>query len=214
VRAFLFACSCWLLTFAAPALAADCGDKAGPGGGDVPCSCGDTLVTKTRLTPDDPVVFVGGGDTGCPANGLLIETDRVRLDCDGLTINGNGTGAGGIGVRVVASQVGIQRCSLQNFAYGVLASDGTRLKLSRSQLFQNRFGVALMCDRSSLSGNIVSNNEITGIYVDVGIERVSVRKNSLSNADGLDIDNAGDAGANRFKGNRCDSSQGPDVDCP
>jgi parallel beta-helix repeat protein len=214
MRFFLLATSLWLVIAADPAAAADCGDKAGPGRSDVPCSCGDSLVTSTRLTVEDPVVFTGGGDTGCPGNGLFIATDGVRLDCDGRLLNGNGAGGVGIGIRVVASRVSIQRCSVQNFSYGVLASDGTRLKLSRSQLLQNRFGVALMCDQSSLSGNIVSNNEVAGIYLDVGYQRISVRKNALSNNEVLDIDNAGAAGANRFKGNTCDSSQGPDVDCP
>lgn len=102
----------------------------------------------------------------------------------------------------------------QNFTYGVFASDGTRLRLSRSQLLGNNFGVALQSDESSVSGNIVSNNEVAGIYLDVGYQRISVRKNALSNSELLDIDNAGAAGANRFTGNTCDSSQGPDVDCP
>jgi parallel beta-helix repeat protein len=210
----LLASSLWLVMAAGPAAAADCGDRAGPGRSDVPCSCGDTLVTSTRLTVEDPVVFTGGGDTGCPGSGLFIDTDRVRLDCDGLALNGNGVGGGGIGIRVTASRVSIQRCSAQNFSYGVLASDGTRLRLSRSQLLGNNFGVALQDDESSVSGNIVSLNEITGIYVDAGTQGNSIRKNSLDGNGGVDIDNAGAAGANRFKGNVCDSSQGPDVDCP
>lgn len=214
MRFFLLASSLWLVIAADPAAAADCGDRAGPGRSDVPCSCGDSLVTSTRLTVEDPVVFAGGGDTGCPGTGLFIDTDRVRLDCDELTLNGDGVGAGGFGVRVTASQVSIQRCSLQNFTYGVFASDGTRLRLSRSQLLGNNFGVALQSDESSVSGNVVSLNGVTGIYLDTNTQRVSIRKNSLDTNGDFDIDNAAAARANRFKGNTCDSSQGPDVDCP
>jgi parallel beta-helix repeat protein len=214
VRALLLASSFWLASAAVPSAAADCGDKAGPGRSDVPCSCGDTLVTSTRLTVDDPVVFTGGGDTACSGSGLFLFADKVRLDCDDLTLIGNGVGAGGIGLRVTASRVSIQSCSVQNFSYGVLASDGSRLQLSRSQLTGNNFGVALQSDESSLSGNIVSLNEITGIYVDVGTQRNSIRKNSLNTNGDLDIDNASATGANRFKGNTCQSSDGPDVDCP
>jgi parallel beta-helix repeat protein len=210
----LLVSSFWVVTAAVPAAAADCGDKAGPGRSDVPCSCGDTLVTSTRLTVEDPVVFTGGGDAGCPVSGLFIHTDRVRLDCDDLTLNGNGVGVGGFGIRVTASRVSIQSCSIQNFSYGVLASDGTRLRLSRSYLLGNNFGVALQNDESSLTGNIASLNEITGIYVDAGTQRNSVRNNSLDNNGSVDIENAAAARANRFKGNTCQSSEGPDVDCP
>lgn len=46
----------FLLAAGAPGVAgaAECGDSAGPGGTDVPCSCGDRVITDTTLDATDP----------------------------------------------------------------------------------------------------------------------------------------------------------------
>ena len=47
-----------------------CGDNVG--GRDVPCACGDTVVSDVTLG-DDPVV-----DAVCPADGLIVRAPSSR----------------------------------------------------------------------------------------------------------------------------------------
>src|SRR5262245_23498064 len=64
-----------------------CGDTAGPGGGDVPCACGDTVATDTILS-NDPIATMS-----CSGPGLVL-ADGVELDLNGLAVTGGGSGNG------------------------------------------------------------------------------------------------------------------------
>lgn len=72
-----------------------CGDNAG--GVRVPCACGDTVTSDTRLQPSDPVV-----NERCPLDGLMVAppmlADSITIDLNGLTISG---APYGIGIRVL-----------------------------------------------------------------------------------------------------------------
>lgn len=67
-----------------------CGDNVN--GRDVPCACGDTVVSDVVLT-GDPVTH-----TICPGDGLIIRAGSaargVTIDVGGRTIRGTGEGAG------------------------------------------------------------------------------------------------------------------------
>src|SRR5262249_30165081 len=67
-----------------------CGDNVG--GLDIPCSCGDTLVSNVVLG-NDPIVT-----ETCTADGLIVKaTDAshgVTIDLAGKTLRGNGHGTG------------------------------------------------------------------------------------------------------------------------
>lgn len=73
----------------------ECGGTAGPSGEDVPCDCGDTVVTDTRLVRNpsasnhDPVC-----STTCEGDGLEIGGPGLFLAFDEFAITGNGTGTG------------------------------------------------------------------------------------------------------------------------
>lgn len=73
-----------------PAAAAFCGDDVN--GSDVPCACGDIVVSNLTLG-DDPIATAT-----CPSDGLLIDahrkTDGVVIDLHGLTLRGSGRGVG------------------------------------------------------------------------------------------------------------------------
>jgi hypothetical protein len=73
------------------AVSADCGDDVG--GHRVACSCGDSVVSDTRLLPSDPVV-----GQRCPLDGLILAAssaaEEIRLDLGGLAIVGAGAGTG------------------------------------------------------------------------------------------------------------------------
>jgi len=67
-----------------------CGDDVG--GQDIPCACGDTVVSDVRLT-NDPVTR-----DACPADGLIVRAidsmHAVTIDLAGKTLHGSGRGVG------------------------------------------------------------------------------------------------------------------------
>src|SRR3989338_5982817 len=63
--------------------AGECGDTT-HNGGDVPCSCGDTVTTDTVLDSGTDLVV----STVCTCNGLDV-ADGVELDLGGNTITGS-----------------------------------------------------------------------------------------------------------------------------
>src|SRR5262245_16693351 len=77
-----------------PALARLCGDDVD--GQDIPCACGDVLVSSVVLR-DDPIV---SGDP-CPQDGLVVRAPDARrglvVDLHGSVLRGVG---GGVGIRI------------------------------------------------------------------------------------------------------------------
>jgi len=75
---------------AGPAAARFCGDDVG--GHDVPCACGDTVVSSVVLN-DDPI-----SGTPCPNDGLIVRApqtvDTVEIDLNGRSLRGSGKGSG------------------------------------------------------------------------------------------------------------------------
>jgi hypothetical protein len=73
------------------ATAGNCGDDVN--GQRVPCSCGDTVISDTRLVKTDPVV----GER-CPDDGLTLRAaapvESLTLDLAGLQLTGQGSGIG------------------------------------------------------------------------------------------------------------------------
>ncbi len=105
-----------------------CGDNVQ--GQDVPCACGDTVVSNVVLS-DDPVT-----STICPANGLIVRAGDVAgitIDLRGKTLRGSGKGAGvwvlygGTGgARVVSTG---QAAHLEGFRDGVVAQGDSSLAM-------------------------------------------------------------------------------------
>lgn len=88
-----------LLALALPVAAAPCGDDVD--GRDVPCACGDVVVSDVVLG-DDPVTRVA-----CRGDGLRLQTppggSGLRVDLAGAHLRG---GSRGIGLRVLAGGAG------------------------------------------------------------------------------------------------------------
>lgn len=84
-----------------PAAAKLCGDSVD--GQDVPCACGDVVVSNLEVT-DDPVAA-----TVCPDDGLIVRAPDARrgllIDLRGATLRGKGR-SGGSGIRVIAGGPG------------------------------------------------------------------------------------------------------------
>ncbi len=104
-----------------------CGDAV-PGLGDVPCACGDTVVSDVVLS-NDPVT-----STVCPSDGLIVRAGGaagITIDLSGKTLRGSGQGAGlwvlsgGAGGASVVSSG--QPARLEGFRDGVVAQGGDSL---------------------------------------------------------------------------------------
>ncbi len=140
-----------LLALQAPAWAADCGDKTGPGGTNVVCNCGDTVTTTTKLVTNsldpnfDPVISTGAGDV-CAGNGLQIGASNVFLSLKGGTIRGNGVGRG-IRFLNAPTNVTVENGTIIGFGGGVTHDDVngvSNAKIQKLRLLQNAFGVNLI----------------------------------------------------------------------
>ena len=118
------------LVLAAPRVDAKlCGDNVG--GRDVPCACGDTVVSDLALT-DDPVL-----DAVCPADGLIVRATGspvgVTIDLRGKTLRGSGDGAGiwvvagGSGGARVVSSGGV--ATVEGFRDGILGHGPDTIRL-------------------------------------------------------------------------------------
>ena len=149
---------------AAPAPAADCGDTAGPGGTDVPCGCGDTVMTDTRLGKRDPVVSKRLDDF-CPEIGLEVAAG-VDLDLGGRHIRGSlavdqvcGIAIRGDGVTVRNGKISRfgDRFSFGPFSFGVCQLEGfngaTIVDLEFSEV---PFGILV----AGGTGHLVSRNRV------------------------------------------------------
>jgi parallel beta helix pectate lyase-like protein len=105
------------------AAAKPCGDDVG--GQDVPCACGDTVVSSVVLA-DDPVTAAA-----CDGDGLVVRasqsTAQITIDLHGKALRGSGHGAGlllvhgGPGGALVTSSTGT--ATIEGFHDGVV-SDG------------------------------------------------------------------------------------------
>ena len=114
--------------WAAPVAAKLCGDSVD--GHDVPCACGDVVVSSVTLT-DDPVVKGGA----CPHDGLVVRAPdsprALTIDLHGATLRGSGSG---VGLRVVAGGPGGARVissagvgTIAGFLDGIVARGGDAL---------------------------------------------------------------------------------------
>lgn len=119
----------WILVFliagamaSGPASAGLCGDQVD--GADVPCACGDIVVSDVVLGDDDPVT----GDV-CRGDGLILRAaglQAITVDLAGRALRGDGTGhgivvifGGDLGARVISSG---GRASITGFDSGVVSA--------------------------------------------------------------------------------------------
>jgi hypothetical protein len=133
-----------------------CGDDVN--GEDVPCDCGDTVVSDVSLD-DDPVV-----SASCPSDGLIVRVsevaDSVDVDLRGHTLRGGGRGVGvwilhgGAGGARVVSTSG--PATIQGFRDGLVAGSSALALLDGVVVRDSgRDGVRLL----GVDGGTVRNTE-------------------------------------------------------
>jgi hypothetical protein len=171
-----------LVLAAGPARAA-CGDDVD--GARVPCRCGDTVVSSTRLEPGDPVV-----QERCSSDGLRIRAagnEPLVLDLAGLTILGRGRG---VGIRVISGAAGGVSIlgagegghgGVVGFGQGLSARGQRTLRQVRNVAFEGntRDGVALRGAGTELRGIVSRRNGRDGV-------RVGGRSPKLSGVEAID----------------------------
>jgi len=132
------------LALAAPALAGGrCGDN-------VPCDCGDVLVSSRTLDDADPIT-----SRVCPATGLVIDVPPGReatLTLGGRNLHGAGRGFGiqvvGGGARVSIVGPG----AVQGFGTGILATRGGIARVANVTVVQNTGdGISIVGDGYAVS---------------------------------------------------------------
>jgi copper-binding protein NosD len=163
------------LALTGTAWAANCGDTAGPGGTNVPCSCGDTVITNTTLispavdpVKGDPVVSTNDTDV-CTGDGLIMNTAKVNLSLGGNAIRGSGVG---VGVRIVGVniKVTIRSGIIRGFDTGLASDTGSSIKnslISNVTATENLgSGIILEGSDNELNTNAALANGDTAIQVE------------------------------------------------
>lgn len=147
-----------------PVRAAECGDLAGSGGTRVACSCGDDVVTDTRLAPDDGVV-----SERCADVGLVIARDGITLDCDGLRLWGSERAVNGAGVVISTNDAVVQRCEVVGFENGIRTSpEVSGSRILRNTVFDNFFAGIHLFSRThdnQVLDNVAKHNGEVGIQI-------------------------------------------------
>ena len=144
----IFAVTLLVLSAGGVARAGNCGDAVN--GQRVPCACGDTVVSDTRLVKTDPVVT-----QRCPDDGLTVraagQVESLTLDLAGLQLTGQG---GGVGIHV-----------LDGGSAGAILIGGNDGRPGQVAAF--RVGVSARGSRAILAAEnlIVVGNETDGIQV-------------------------------------------------
>lgn len=115
--------------WAVPVAAKLCGDDVD--GHDVPCACGDVVVSSVALG-DDPILH-----GACPHDGLIVRapdaTQTLVIDLRGQTLRGTGAG---VGIRLLAGGPGGARvvstggsATIVGFEDGIVARGGDAIAL-------------------------------------------------------------------------------------
>ena len=148
-----------LTSWAAPALAAPCGDTTGGGGTNVVCNCGDTVTTNTVLDSSDPVVSTDLLDVCAGPGPALTVAPGITLDVAGQTIR----------CADDTSQVGIEVGNGAKVHSGIIKQCGIGIggTASHSELEDNRFlndrvGIELIGDTNTVSRNVsIGDGEVS-----------------------------------------------------
>jgi len=160
-----------------PVLGADCGD------GVAPCSCGDTVVTYTRLDGSDPVLR-----TPCPCDGLLVASD-VTLKINGTIRGQAGNTCSGIRVLPGATDVVVTTGRIVGFDHGVEAEGVSQSRFSGLQIVNCAdTGIEVEGDDNVIEGNVITGCGSEGIEVEGEGNLVSLNRTENGGGFGIVVD--------------------------
>jgi Right handed beta helix region len=183
------------VTFSSPS-------AAGPCGGTIACSCGDTVESDRTLTSADPVL-----NSVCAADGLIMNTSGVRLNLRGSRIRGDG-GAGDTGILILigVNNVEILDADIRTFGTGIksqgtttgssiieigvhssagngidVAGDFNRFENNRQLAGNGGDGMVVTGDHNVVTLNRAEGNEGDGIVVIGNINDISEKNQASKN---------------------------------
>ncbi len=173
-RLLLGLCGAVLATFGLVSAgeAASCGDTAGPNKTRVPCACGDTVVTSTRLRATDPVVTIACTETD---EALIIGADNITLDCRGLAISGGSAEEFAFhGIFSDRNGVTIQNCTVQFFFDGIEVL-GNLNRILNNVALDTLGGIVILGDDNRIVGNRSERAFFEGLVVLGGLRNLVTR---------------------------------------
>jgi parallel beta-helix repeat protein len=147
----------------------------------VPCACGDTVTTSTRLRASDPVVAAA-----CTADeALTIGTDHITLDCRGLALRGASVEEPGLrGIFGIRDGVTVQNCTVQFFIDGIELL-GHRNRILANVALDTFGGIVVDGDDNRIEGNRSERALLEGIVVLGGKKNLVAWKQATHGFDGI-----------------------------
>ncbi|MFC2154503.1 NosD domain-containing protein [Candidatus Altiarchaeota archaeon] len=135
------------------------------------------------------------GDLNCGGFGIRVEMGSEFLDCVGHTITGNGSAYGIYGNNT--NGLTIRNCIVSGFERGISLLSADNDTLLNNTVFNNTYGIVIQRSMiNNLSGNNISNNQQTGLYIDnvsagTDIDGNTLCSNNLGGGPYYDIHNDG-----------------------
>lgn len=152
--------------------------------GDIPCFCGDTVHTDTKLDSLDPIVF-----STCSGDGLTVASDVSKFDCASFLLLGSG---GGDGLFLdLDSNVLIKSCVIKGFIKGIDVLNSSHITFEDIKAFFNEQGIVVFdSDDVTIHDAFASKNIETGIEFDnVSVSNVQGNRMENNGHDGFSCDN-------------------------
>jgi len=175
-----------LIAFGPGAVSPVLGAGASCGGGVAPCSCGDTVVTNTRLDNSDPVLR-----TPCPCDGLLVAS-HVTLRINGTIQGQAGNTCSGVRVLPDATNVVVMTGRIAGFEHGVEAEGVSQSRFSGLQIVDcAETGIDVEGSNNTIQGNVITGCGSEGIEVEGDGNLVSLNRTENAGAFGISVEGSG-----------------------
>lgn len=144
-------------------------------GGEIPCNCGDILVSNHIMNYDL---------SNCSSNGIIIPSgvNSTTLDCDGHSITGTSLESSYGITSIDNSNNKIKNCIISNFEDGIYFRDSTSNTVENSSLNNNmKQGVRVRhsCYNHTIRNNLFFSNNFAGILLDDCNNDIPLENNNL-----------------------------------
>jgi parallel beta-helix repeat protein len=148
-------------------------------GGDIPCQCGDTVMSSYVMTTDL---------VDCPGDGLIIGANDVVLNCDGHDVIGDGSASWDdmtYGVVINGkTHVTIEQCTVSHFLHGIYLTGWSNFAIVQESDISENVAYGILDAQGqfgTFEGNELHDNGRDGIYLANPSWRSIIRSNRAYN---------------------------------